>query len=111
MFPSILLLLAQLVTVHVHPFGIVSTRHPNIEVNVHVERDKANRGLSVEVIGDSGYYSISQKELDGEKAGTFHQFKFKDLPEGNYGIYANVTQWKDGKWKTVHEKGENLVIR
>lgn len=110
MIPSILLLLS-LLTIHVHPFGFVSANHPTIEVNVHVERDKANRGLSVEVIGNTGYYTISQKELDGENSGTFHQFKFRDLPEGSYEVFAQVTQWKDGKWKSVQEKGENVVVR
>ena len=109
MLPTILLLL-NLLTVHVHPFGFVSAKHPTIEVNVHVERDKANRLLSVEVIGDTGYYQMSERSLDGENSGTFQQFKFKDLPEGSYGIFANLTQLENGKWKTIHEKGENLVV-
>lgn len=107
---STLLFLAHLLTVHVHPFGFVSAKHPTIEVNVHVERDTANRVLSVEVIGDTGYYQMSERSLDGEKARTLQQFTFKNLPEGSYGIYANLTQWKNGTWKTIHEKGENLVV-
>lgn len=107
MFP-LLLLLAQL-TVHVHPFGFI-TRKSTVSVEVHVPRDSHNRSLALEVMGEN-YYSLSEKELEGEKAPVTHTFKIASgLPEGDYEIRAILVRWEDGKWKMIHQKGEDLHV-
>lgn len=107
MVPLLLFLLSQF-TVHVAPNGYLN-HHPTVEVSVHVDKDSHNRSLAVEVKGDN-YYSISEKELAGDKAPTLHRFTFRSLPEGDYEVWAILVRWEDGKWKMQHHKAENLYV-
>jgi hypothetical protein len=109
MFAAILLLLANM-TVHVIPHGIIGAKRPTIKVMVHIEKDEKNRGLGVEVVS-AFYDSTSQRELDGLNAPATQIFTFKELPEGEYEVWATLMQWDGGKWKLEHVKGENLEVR
>ena len=69
--------------------GHVLTAPATLMVTVRVPPDERNRALAVMV--DSGDFSRrSTIELDGEYDAPVHQMLFKELPEGDYVVAAEV---------------------
>src|SRR4051812_44433974 len=62
--------------------------HPaDILVHTFVERDTVNR--EIQVTADSAdFFSSSSVQLDGDDAPRSKEFRFRDLPAGNYSVVA-----------------------
>lgn len=65
----------------------VSNAPSDVTVKAIVLPDADNRWLHIEA--DSGaFYRSSAIQLDGDKAPTINEFKFSNLPGGNYSVSA-----------------------
>ena len=80
----------------------VSSAPGNVIVQATIARDAANRWLHVEA--DSGsFYRSSSIQLDGDKAPAITEFKFSNLPSGEYAVSARLRD-RNGEETTVRRK-------
>ena len=71
----------------------------NILVRTFVERDSDNR--EIQVVADSpNFFSSSSVQLDGDDAPRSKEFRFRDLPAGDYTIVV-VLIGQDGKQRAI----------
>jgi uncharacterized protein (DUF2141 family) len=67
----------------------VSSAPGNVIVQATIVRDADNRWLHIEA--DSGsFYRSSSIQLDGDKAPAITEFKFSNLPSGEYAVSATL---------------------
>ena len=80
----------------------VSSAPGNVIVQATITRDADNRWLYIEA--DSGsFYRSSAIQLDGDKAPAITEFKFSNLPSGEYAVSALLRD-SHGEEVTVRRK-------
>lgn len=84
---SFLLIIWLSSTLEIQVSPTISMAPSTILVRVRVEHHANNRGLRVEADSEN-YFRSTEIELDGENAPLMNEFRFKDLPAGDYIITA-----------------------
>ena len=69
--------------------GAYFSEPATVQLTVAVERNDANRTLSIEADGE-GMYAASEISLNGANEKRLHQVMFKSLSAGNYTLRAYV---------------------
>lgn len=91
---------AEIVQIHLR--GHYFSAPANVIVNVTIEPDAENHTLLIEADSDR-FVRSSEMELSGAQEKRIHTIQFKNLPEGQYTLRAEVRSRTEVRGKATQE--------
>ena len=96
-----------IITVQARPAVVVSAPLQYLDIEVHIQRSKPNRGFCVVVDGPE-FYSAHCEELAGEEAPVI--FKTFALHLDEDGVYSVTATLLGDKGKILDQDSENVLV-
>lgn len=79
-------------------------------MEVRISPHTSNRRLTISLDNEDTYFSSTERQLEGDAAPTIFRFDFRDVPVGDYTVYAELVQQIEGETKIISTKASGLFI-